>query len=138
MDRPLALLVFCAPLLLAGCSENVGPATMAQGQWRFARIDGERPVGEAAQVLFSNDRIGVEVGCSRLDGPWHLVADRLVAGPLGQSDAPCPATGGFEGSWDQGNAVGALLVSEPHVSVEGDRMTLNSSGHRVELVRAGA
>lgn len=83
-----------------------------------------------ATLSFDDGKIGVQVGCNRLGGPWRMDDNRLYAGPLAQTEMACPET-----AWNQGNAVGALLVATPRMSVEGDRMTLQSSGHKAELVR---
>ncbi|PNU05138.1 hypothetical protein A8V01_03685 [Novosphingobium guangzhouense] len=105
----------------------------AQGQWRFTSIDGDRPLSTDAQVSFAKEWISVQAGCSRLQGPWRIDAERLVAGPFDQSEAACP-----NASWQQGNAVNALLTATPLVTVDGKRMVLRSSGHVAELTRTGA
>ncbi|WP_404481203.1 META domain-containing protein [Novosphingobium sp. BL-52-GroH] len=128
MIRRLAFLL--CPALLAGCSENRDHSHLAESSWRFERIDGERPVSQASGITFADGRIGIDVGCSSLGGPWRIDSDRLVAGPLDQSEKDCA-----DPSWHQGNAVNALVVATPRVAVEGDRMTLKSSGHTAELVR---
>ncbi|HUD94882.1 META domain-containing protein [Sphingobium sp.] len=122
--------LFITLALLAGCSESGERSHLAQSAWRFDRIDGERPVSQASGITFDNGRIGIEVGCSSLGGPWRIDADRLVAGPLAQSETDCAAP-----SWHQGNAVSALLVATPRMTVDGNRMILQSSGHTAELVR---
>lgn len=118
------------PALIAGCAESGDRSHLAESSWRFDRIDGERPVSQASRITFNDGEIGVEVGCSSLGGPWRMDADRLVAGPLNQNERPCSHP-----SWQQGNAVNALLVATPRLEVEGDRMILESSGHKAELVR---
>ncbi|AXB76858.1 META domain-containing protein [Novosphingobium sp. P6W] len=119
-----------APALLAGCSESGNRSRLAESSWRFDRIDGERPMSQASGITFEDGKIGIAVGCSSLGGPWRMDADRLVAGPLDQSETTCP-----DPSWHQSSAVNALLVATPRVAVEGNRMTLQSSGHTAELVR---
>lgn len=131
MER-LGYLLLCV-MLLAGCSNGGEGSHLAQGSWRFDRIDGERPVSRTSGITFEDGRIGIEVGCNSLDGPWRIDANRLVAGPLDQSEKPCAAP-----SWHQGNAVNAMLVAAPKVSVEGNRMTLQSRGHKAELVRVSS
>lgn len=90
-------------------------------------------MSENALVSFEEGRVLVQAGCSRLQGPWRVDADRLVAGPFDQTEAACPNS-----SWQQGNAVNALLTATPLLTVDGNRMTLRSSGHIAELTRTGA
>jgi len=89
-----------------------------------------RAARAAGQSLFDGKTIVIQAGCSRLLGPWRVDEDRLIAGPLNQGEAPCE-----QSSWEEGNAVSALLVATPRVAVEGQRMTLQSSGHTAELTR---
>jgi heat shock protein HslJ len=126
-------LLLLLPALLAGCSDAGDRSHLAESSWRFDRIDGERPVSGASSMTFEDGHVGIEVGCSSLGGPWHLDADRLVAGPLDQSEKTCS-----DPSWHQGNAVNALLVATPRLAVDGNRMILQSSGHTAELVRVDA
>lgn len=85
-------------------------------------------------MRFDDDgKIGVQVGCNHLGGPWRMNENRLFAGPLAQTEMACPVP-----AWNQENAVSALLVATPRMSVNGDRMTLQSSGHTAELVRVDA
>lgn len=129
----LALALAC-PLCISGCTAGTdGASHLADSTWTFERIDGERPASEVASLTFDSDTIGVEVGCNRLGGPWRMGEERLIAGPLTQTEMACPTP-----AWDQEQAVGSLLVAAPRIEVEGDRMTLQSSGHSAELVRSDA
>lgn len=137
--RRIGLLLFC-PALLAGCSDTGESSHLARNgpaggnwvgtQWRFDHIDGRKPLSQGARVSFGKQTLTVEAGCNQLEGPWHIDADRLFAGPLSQSEDACP-----QASWEQGNAVSALLAATPRLSVDGQRMVLQSSGHTAELVR---
>lgn len=127
--RRLALLLLC-PAFLAGCSESGNRSHLAETIWRFDRIDGERPMSEASHITFDGSQIGIQVGCNHLGGPWRMDADRLVAGPLDQRESGCA-----NAFWHQDNAVNALVVATPRLAVDGNRMTLQSSGHTAELVR---
>lgn len=116
--------------LLAGCSDGSDRSHLAHTSWRFVRIDGQQPTSTAAELRFDKGRLGVQVGCNHMGGPWRLDEHRLVAGPLAQTEMACP-----DPAWSQEKAVGALLVATPRVSLTGDHMTLQSSGHTAELVR---
>ncbi|MCJ2186071.1 META domain-containing protein [Novosphingobium beihaiensis] len=128
MKRLAALLIL--PVLATGCSDSGNHSHLAQTSWRFELIDGQNPQSPDAGMTFHNGKIGVQVGCNRLGGPWRVDQDRLVAGPLNQTESDCT-----ESAWKQERAVGALLVATPRLNVEGDRMTLHSSGHTAELIR---
>lgn len=119
--------------LFTGCADGGDHSRLAQTSWRFARIDGQTPASADAQMTFQNGKIGVQLGCNRLGGPWRTDQDRLVAGPLDQTEMACT-----QPAWEQERAVGALLVATPRFAVDGDRMTLQSSGHTAELVRVGS
>lgn len=127
--RRLGLLL-SLPLLIAGCSERGDRSHLAETSWRFERIDGQQPKSADAELSFDRGKIGVQVGCNHLGGPWRVDKNRLFAGPLAQTEMDCS-----DPAWNQGSAVSALLVAIPRMSVEGDRMTLQSSGHTAELVR---
>ncbi|MCT2399382.1 META domain-containing protein [Novosphingobium mangrovi (ex Huang et al. 2023)] len=128
--RRLALLLLSVPALVAGCSERGDRSHLAQTSWRFERIDGQQPKSADAELTFDDGKIGVLVGCNRLGGPWRINEKRLVAGPFAQTETACAMP-----DWNEERAVGALLVATPRLSVDGDRMTLQSSGHTAELVR---
>jgi heat shock protein HslJ len=125
---PLILL----PALLAGCSDGRDRSHLAQTSWRFVRIDGQQPGSADAGLTFDSGKIGIQVGCNRMGGPWRVDSNRLVAGPLAQTEMACA-----DPAWTQEAAVGALLVATPRMNLSGDRMTLQSSGHTAELVRIG-
>lgn len=127
--RPFAAALL-AGLALGACTQAGEGSHLRNSHWRFVTIDGKQPMSDAADMRFENGRIGVIVGCNRMGGPWRVSADRLVAGPLNQSETACPAP-----AWDQEKAVGALLAATPRMVMEQDRMTLQSSGHTAELIR---
>lgn len=118
--------------LLGACAAPAGePSQFSQTNWRFVSIDGETPATAEAQLTFEEERIGANVGCNGMGGPWRIEDGRLIAGPLVQTKMFC------EGDvWHQEQAVGALLVGAPKVEVEGDTLVLKSSAHHAELTRA--
>lgn len=118
------------PVLLAGCSDRGDRSHLAETSWRFERIDGQQPKSADAEITFNNGKIGVQVGCNHLGGPWRMEQNRLHAGPLAQTEIDCT-----DPAWQQSSAVGALLVAAPKLTVDGNRMTLQSSGHMAELVQ---
>lgn len=126
------LVVYLAcPLFIAGCTAGSdGGSHLSGSTWSFERIDGERPASQAASLTFSEERIGVQVGCNQLGGPWRMGEERLIAGPFTQTEMACPTS-----VWSQERAISSLLVAAPRIEITGDRMTLQSSGHTAELVR---
>jgi len=122
------------PLLLAaGCTgTSDSGAGIAGTSWRFTEIDGAPPLSEAAHLEFQKKSLGASVGCNSIGGDWRIEDDRLIAGPLAQTEMYCA-----QPLWNQEKALNALLTSAPVIVVEGDRMTLKSHGRSAEL-RKGA
>ncbi|MCW1427887.1 META domain-containing protein [Novosphingobium sp. JCM 18896] len=129
LSIPLALLA-----LLAGCattSTGTAPTpklVLADSEWRVTTIDGTPPVGEAS-LAFRPDRLVASAGCNRLGGTWSENAGKLVVGPLMSTRMFC------EGKMEQERALSDLLGGEPAVTLSGDRLSLRTTAHAVELVR---
>lgn len=121
---PLTLLAACA----ATPERN---SHLANSSWRFVSIDGAAPVSDKAKLDFERDRIGANVGCNGMGGPWRVEAERLIAGPLVQTQMYCEGL-----VWEQEKAIGALLSAAPEFDLSSDRLILRSSGHSAELQRA--
>lgn len=125
-------LLLPALLLLAACAASPSAASngLAGSEWRFVTIDGAAAASSKARLHFSEDEIGANVGCNGMGGKWHMEGGRLIAGPLVQTEIYC------EGSvWGQEQAVGALLVAAPEMTLSAERLVLKSSGHSAELER---
>ncbi|MPS70658.1 MAG: META domain-containing protein [Novosphingobium sp.] len=127
-----ALLAFCLLSPLTACSIQGEDSPLARTSWRFALIDGQRPESNDARLTFEGSKVGVLVGCNRMDGPWRIDEERLIAGPLTLTETTCTIP-----AWDQEKAVNALLVATPRFAIDGNHMILQSSGHTAELVREG-
>lgn len=126
-----ALLMALPLLILSGCaSAGDHPSELADSSWSFTAIDGDAPVSGKAKLTFEGEKIGANVGCNGMGGPWRLDSGRLIAGPLVQTQMYCDGP-----VWDQEKAVGALLAAAPKFSVKGDVMTIESRGHSAELLR---
>ncbi|MBC2664280.1 META domain-containing protein [Novosphingobium flavum] len=127
-----ALLFLLPALAASGCVAGPkgerGPQ-LTGTNWAFAEIDGAEPVSALAALRFENDRLGANVGCNGMGGPWHLDKGHLIAGPLISTQMWC------EGKMEQERAVSALLSSAPEVSLKGNRLTLKTGGHSAQLVR---
>lgn len=121
-----------AAFCVASCSVEGEDSPLARTTWRFALIDGQRPDSNDASLRFEGRKVGVQVGCNRMDGPWRIDEERLIAGPLALTEMTCTIP-----AWDQEKAVNALLVATPRFAIEGNHMILQSSGHTAELVREG-
>ena len=65
-----------------------------------------------------------------MSGAWRTEGERLIAGPLTQTEIYCEGP-----RWHQEKALGALLAAAPRFALEGDTLTLQSSGHSAELRR---
>jgi heat shock protein HslJ len=126
--RPTAYAILSL-LLVAGCAATSDSATKIAGtSWRFTRIDGAPPVSNSAQISFEKDNLGASVGCNSMGGDWRVENERLIAGPLTQTEMYCA-----EALWDQEKALNSLLTSAPMIVVEGNRMTLKSHARSAEL-----
>ena len=120
-------------LALTGCATQAEPHhALAGTSWRFVMIDGSPATSRTAKLEFQKDRLGANVGCNGMGGPWRVEDRRLLAGPLVQTEMYC------EGPvWNQEQAVATLLSAAPQVSLEESRLVLRSSGHSAELERIG-
>lgn len=118
-------------VFLAGCVAQATPAdTLAPSTWRFVTIDGDAPASNEARLTLDDEKLGANVGCNSMGGPWRIEKDRLLAGPLVQTEKFC--AGAIS---EQEKAAGALLVAAPEIEVDGRHMQLRSAGHRAELER---
>lgn len=116
-------------LLLAGCSVPGDSSTSIAGtSWRFTAIDGAPPLSERAHLDFRKKELGASVGCNSMGGDWRVEDNRLIAGPLTQTEMYCAEPLG-----DQEKALTSLLISAPVIIVEGNHMTLKSHGRSAEL-----
>lgn len=125
-------IVALALLSLTACAPapKAAPNRLVGSEWQFITIDGAAAVSPNAKLQFREDSIGANVGCNGMGGDWRIENGRLIAGPLMQTEMYC------EGPvWGQEQAISALLVAAPQVSFAGDRLVLQSSGHKAELER---
>ncbi len=129
--RRVVLITVSVSLLSACAAAKDGQAHLANSTWRFISIDGAAPVSGKARLTFEDDRIGANVGCNGMGGPWRVEGGRLIAGPLAQTEMYCDGP-----VWGQEKAIGALLAGAPEVSVQPGKLVLRSSGHSAELQRA--
>jgi heat shock protein HslJ len=125
-------LVAILPLALSACAAASagGNSALTDSIWRFSTIDGATPVSDKATLEFHSDRLGANVGCNGMGGPWRIEGARLIAGPMISTQMWCDKV------MDQERAVSALLSGGPELTVNGNSMTLKSNGHSAELVRA--
>ena len=130
MRRVLALAL---PIALTACvaAANGPGSALAESEWRLLAIDGESTVrSESARLSFERNQLAASVGCNRLGGQYRIERDRLIAGPLTQTEMFC------EGPvWAQEQALSALLVGAPEMRLAEQRLTLVSRGHRAEFAR---
>lgn len=117
--------------ILAACATTGQPEAvrLQDTRWIFVTIDGQAPVSDRAAMAFDRERISATVGCNGMGGDWRIERGRLVGGPYASTMMYC------DGLMEQERAVGDLLGEKPTVAVSGDRLTLTSANHRVELVR---
>lgn len=127
----LSLIGGLAALALAGCAAQGEPAhSLAGSTWRFVTIDGSQATSPRATLEFAEDRVGANVGCNSMGGPWRIDQERLLAGPLAQTEMYCDGP-----VWKDEVAVATLFSAAPQFELKGDRLVLRSSGHSAELER---
>lgn len=131
MKKFLALFLLSLAATSSACAVQPAASNRLAGtQWRFVSIDEASPVSERASLGFRPDGISATVGCNGIGGPWHVEGNRLIAGPLMQTEMYC------EGPiWGQEQALGAMLVAAPEFTLDGERLLIRSSGHSAELAR---
>lgn len=130
MRRFIPLLAIFA----GACAAQANPTDgLAPSEWRFVRIDGKAPASERAKLTLGEEQLGADVGCNSIGGPWRIENDRLLAGPLVQTERACAGAAG-----EQERAASALLVAAPEIEITGRRMELHSYGHAAELERLDA
>ena len=129
MKRVFALsLLF--PLAACVAAANGTTAALAGSEWRLLAIDGDAAARPANHLKFDRGTLSASVGCNSLGGNFRIDDDRLIAGPLVQTEMYC------EGAvWGQEQALSALLVGAPEMRLSGGRLTLVSRGHRAEFTR---
>lgn len=130
--RLIALPILVPIALLTGaCTVKAEPQQMlSETSWRFVTIDGKPAASDMAKLEFHGDTLSANVGCNGMGGPWRIEGQRLVAGPLTQTEMYCQGM-----VWAQERAVGTLLSAAPRLGLDSDRLTLRSSGHAAELKR---
>jgi len=78
MRRVIPLLA----ILIAGCAAQATPADkLAPSEWRFTSIDGKAPASDQAKLTLDDEKLGANLGCNSMGGPWRIEKDRLIAGP---------------------------------------------------------
>ena len=127
------LAVLASLVALSGCvaANGASQSALTGSEWQMLAIDGDAAANlDQARLSFAVDTLGASVGCNRMGGNYHVNGDRLIAGPLTQTEMYCE---GPVGSQEQ--ALSALLVAAHEIRLAGNRLTLISSGHRAEFAR---
>jgi len=131
MRRMIPFLIPILALAAGSCVAQAAPGHVLNGsEWRFVSIDGETAASKSAMLKFEAERLGANVGCNGIGGPWRVENGRLLAGPLAQTEMYCDGP-----VWEQEQSTSALLVAAPEIELDGDRMLLRSRGHVAELER---
>lgn len=131
MRTPFLLLSTIALFTLPGCAaQTSADHALTDTSWRFVTIDGAPVTSKTARLEFEGDRLGANVGCNSMGGPWRVEEQRLLAGPLSHTEMYCGGP-----VWSQEQATTLLLAAAPQVEITGDRLELRSSGHSAELER---
>ncbi|MBD3730441.1 MAG: META domain-containing protein [Sphingomonadales bacterium] len=124
--------ILTALLLVGACApKELDDNPLQASEWRFITIDSQPPASpDKARLGFQDGRIGANVGCNAMGGPWRIEQGRLIAGPLVTTEMYCAGP-----VWDQEMAVSALLAATPEIALDDDLLVLRSPGHSAELER---
>ena len=129
--KRLAILASLAALSGCVAASGASNSALAGSEWQMLAIDGDAAANlDQAKLSFTADTLGASAGCNRMGGNYHVKDDRLIAGPLNQTEMFCDGP-----VWGQEQALSALLVAAPEIRLAGNRLTLISSGHRAEFAR---
>ena len=129
--KRLAILASLAALSGCVAASGASNSALAGSEWQMLAIDGDAAANlDQAKLSFTADTLGASAGCNRMGGNYHVKDDRLIAGPLNQTEMFCDGP-----VWGQEQALSALLVAAPEIRQAGNRLTLISSGHRAEFAR---
>ena len=129
--KRLAILASLAALSGCVAASGASNSALAGSEWQMLAIDGDAAANlDQAKLSFTADTLGASAGCNRMGGNYHVKDDRLIAGPLNQTEMFCDGP-----VWGQEQALSALLVAAPEIRLAGSRLTLISSGHRAEFAR---
>jgi heat shock protein HslJ len=117
--------------LLAACTTAgaAGPDSLT-GKWRFALIDGQKPVSSKAELTIEESRVGANVGCNGMGGDLQIKGGKLVVGGVVSTLMYC------DGLMEQEDAVSKLLSANPEYRIEDGRLVLRGGAHSAELVPA--
>lgn len=118
--------------LLAACTTaGASSSDLANSKWRFALIDGEKPVAGGAKLEFAPNRVSAWVGCNGMGSDLKIKDGRLIVEGIVATMMYC------DGLMDQEHAVSELLTADPTYRIENGRLFLKSTAHSAELVPAG-
>ena len=122
------LAILLAPAILSCTVQAAASHRLADNEWRFVQIDELAPDAEEARLAFDDGGLSASVGCNAMGGNWRVENERLIAGPLMQTEMYCPGL-----VWEQEQSVSALLVAGPKIRFEDDRLYLTARRHSAVL-----
>ncbi len=129
MNRTTLAAALAAGLLVTGCTTPAEPTVGLSGtSWQVITIDGT-PAAEGSMLAFADDNLSASAGCNRIGGTWSVTGSTLTTGPLMATEMYC------EGRMEHEAALGTLLQGGAAIAVDGNRLALTGSGHRLEAVR---
>ncbi len=88
--------------------------------------------GSSATLLLEANALSGSDGCNSFNGGYEIDGDTLRPGALASTTRGC--LGDIS---NQADAVGAVLFSQPAISIEGDRLTLTGANNTALVYRVG-
>ena len=88
--KRLALLA--SLIAVSGCvaASGASNSTLSGSDWQMLAIDGDAAANlDQAELTFTADTLGASVGCNQIGGNYHVNDNRLIAGPLNQTEIYC-------------------------------------------------
>ena len=112
----------------AGESDETGPPPTATAfeadRYVVSSLQGRDRVPESEiELTFDDGQLSAWAGCNRIFGSYRIEESRLIAGPLASTRMACS-----DPLMDQDAWLIEFLESEPEVSVQGNVVTISTSG----------
>ena len=108
----------------AGRSDGAGLAGLADRTFVSTQVSGHRLVpGSPVRLTFTTESVGAQAGCNSLSGAASVSGGVLVTDAVAMTEMACPEPRMAQDTW-----LAEFLGSAPQVTLDGDRLTLTTTG----------
>lgn len=131
----IALAAIALAALVAACGDDGSPvasgaADLDGRQFVLTAASGfERVAGTTVSIRFDDGNVGADAGCNSIGGPYRLDGSTLVVEGLAMTEIGCDPD-----RHAQDDALAELLTEQPTVTLDGDRLVIETSATRLELL----